>query len=230
METAIDQSDDLTRLFNSGGSDDRPAWVADDYDYLEQALPGFSKARLIVKAAGDSTGPLRFRGTKFDFYRFANRFRLATAFRGMNLEGFSEETADGYASLTRVLFAWSAFEGYAELANDPSPPYPALFSNYPKSHISGLARLCRDQDPENRLGEFLKEHSQSGYQVTFLEKFQKGHDLAVLTHAACVRHIFVHGRLTAHPNKLPAQNLTAICNALAQFLIDFMRSDFDGRV
>ncbi len=207
-----------------------PRMAENEYDYLEQALPGFSKGRLIVKAAGDSIDPLRFKGTKFDFYRFANRFRLATAFRSMELEGFSSETADGYASLTRVLFAWSAFEGYAELANDPIPPYPALFSNYPKSRIHQLAHLCRKQDPENRLGEFLKEHSQSGYQLSFLEKFQKGNDLAVLTHAACVRHIFVHGRLTAHPNKLAAENLTVICNALAQFLIDFIRSDFDGRV
>jgi len=201
-----------------------------EYDYLEQALPGFSKARLIIKGAGDSVCPLRFTGSKFDFYRFANRFRLAYSFRGMNLDGFSPETSDGYASLTRVLFAWSAFEGYAELANDPIPPYPALFSYHPKHHIRDLARICREEDPENKLGVFLKEHSQSDYQVNFLERFQKGHDLAVLTHAACVRHIFVHGRLTAHPNGLPAQNLTTICNALAQFLIDFMRDDFDRRV
>jgi len=201
-----------------------------EYDYLELALPGFSKARLIIKGAGDSIRHLGFKGSKFDFYRFANRFRLAHSFRGMNLDGFSPETSDGYASLTRVLFAWSAFEGYAELANDPAPPYPALFSYHPKHHIKDLARVCREQDPENRLGVFLKEHSQSGYQVSFLEKFQKGHDLSVLTHAACVRHIFVHGRLTAHPNGLPAQNLTTICNALAQFLIDFMRVDFDRRV
>ncbi len=66
-----------------------------EYDYLEQALPGFSKARLIVKTAGDSIRPLGFKGNKFDFYRFANRFRLATSFQGMNLEGFTEETSLG---------------------------------------------------------------------------------------------------------------------------------------
>lgn len=64
-----------------------------EYDYLDQALPGFSQARLIVKAAGDSTRPLGFKGSKFDFYRFANRFRLATSFRGMDLEGFTPETS-----------------------------------------------------------------------------------------------------------------------------------------
>ena len=201
-----------------------------EYDYLEQALPGFSKARLIVKAAGDSTRPLGFKGSKFDFYRFANRFRLATSFRGLNLAGFEEETADGYGALTRVFFSWSAFEGYTELADDPAPPYRTLFAHHPRLYIRDLAKLCREQDPENKLGEFLKEHAQSAPQVIFLTKFQEGMDLAVLTHAACIRHIFAHGRLTAHPNGLPAQNLTAICSALSHFLIEFMRSDFASRV
>jgi hypothetical protein len=55
-------------------------------------------------------------------------------------------------------------------------------------------------------------------------------DLAVLTHAACIRHIFAHGRLTAHPNGLPAENMTAICDALSSFITDFIRSDFHRMV
>ena len=201
-----------------------------EYDYLEQALPGFTKARLIVKAAGDSIRPLGFKGSKFDFYRFANRFRLATAFQGMNLEGFTEETTTGYSSLTRVFFSWSAFEGYTELADDPAPPYRTLFAHHPRQYIRNLANLCREQDPQNLLGAFLEEHAQSAPQVIFLKKFREGNDLAVLTHAACIRHIFAHGRLTAHPNGLPAENLAGICNALSCFLIDFIRSDFDRRL
>jgi hypothetical protein len=201
-----------------------------EYEYLEQALPGFSKARLIVKGAGDSIRPLGFKGSKFDFYRFANRFRLATSFRGMDLEGFSPETADGYGALTRVFFSWSAFEGYTELADDPAPPYRTLFAHHPRHHIRDLAILCREQDPDNKLGEFLYEHAQSAPQVIFLKKFREGNDLAVLTHAACIRHIFAHGRLTAHPTGLQAQNMTSICNALSGFISDFIRSDFDRRV
>lgn len=201
-----------------------------EYDYLEQALPGFSKARLIVKAAGDSIRPLGFKGSKFDFYRFANRFRLATSFRGMDLEGFSPETTNGYGALTRVFLTWSAFEGYTELADDQAPPYRTLLAHHPRHHIKDLAKLCRMQDPENKLGAFLTEHAQSAPQVIFLTKFQEGMDLAVLTHAACIRHIFAHGRLTAHPNGLPAENMTTICNALSGFITDFIRSDFDRRV
>lgn len=70
-----------------------------EYEYLEQALPGFSQARLIVKGAGDSIRPLGFKGSKFDFYRFANRFRLATSFQGMNLGGDAPTTAYGGGNL-----------------------------------------------------------------------------------------------------------------------------------
>ncbi len=74
-----------------------------EYDYLEQALPGFGKARLMVKAAGDSIRPLGFKGSKFDFYRFANRFRLATSFQGMKLE--SREVTSPYSGFSRELIS-----------------------------------------------------------------------------------------------------------------------------
>jgi len=193
-------------------------------------LPGFTRARENVKAAGGSIRPIGFKGSKFDFYRFANRFRLAISFQGMNLEGFTEETTTGYSSLTRVFFTWSAFEGYTELADDQAPPYRTLFVHHPRHHIRNLAKLCREQDPQNLLGAFLEEHAKRAPQVIFLKKFREGNDFAVLTHAACIRHIFAHGRLTAHPKGLPAENMTAICDALSGFLADFIRSDFNRRV
>jgi hypothetical protein len=201
-----------------------------EYEHLEQALPGFTRARKLVKASGDSTRSLGFKGSKFDFYRFANRFRLAISFRGLDLEGFTPETTSGYGALTRVFFAWSAFEGYTELAGDPAPPYRTLFTYHPRHHIRELAKLCREQDLEDKLGAFLTEHAQSAPQVIFLERFREGNDFAVLTYAACIRHIFAHGRLTAHPNGLPSENITAICNALCTFLSSFIQSDFARRV
>ena len=38
-----------------------------DYEYLESALPGFTEARDIIKAAGDSVFPLQHKGSKFPF-------------------------------------------------------------------------------------------------------------------------------------------------------------------
>jgi hypothetical protein len=200
-----------------------------DYAHLETALPGFSRARGIVKADGDSIAALGFVGSKFDFYRFANRFRLVTCFEGLRLEGFTEETASGYEALTRVFFAWSAFERYAEMANDRAP-YRALFAHHPRKHIHGLAAHCRSLDPEHKLIGFLLEQSILPAHATFLARYRDGHDFSVLTLAASMRHIFAHGILTAHPNGLPAENLANIGRSLGNFLIHFVREDFSRRL
>ena len=203
--------------------------MADDHAHLEAALPGFSRARTLVKANGDSIAALGFSGTKFDFYRFANRFRLAVSFRGMSLDGFTDETAAGYDALTRVFFAWSAFERYADLAND-RPPFRALFAHHPRRHVHELAAHCRSLDPEQRLCTFLVSQSILPTHETHLQRYRDGHDFSVLTLAASIRHIFAHGILTAHPNGLPAANLANIGRSLGNFLVHFIRCDFSRRL
>jgi hypothetical protein len=199
------------------------------YPYLEEALPGFHRGRAVLKVAGDSLTDLGFVGTKYDFYRFANRLRLAACFGGLHLKGFGEDTAAGYDALTQVFFTWSAFERYADLAND-RPPFRALFAHHPRSTVHELAAFCRGQDPEHKLVGFLITQSLLPVHETHLTRYRDGHDFSVLTLAACIRHIFAHGHLTANPYRLPAGNLVLICCALHQFLLDFMRSDFLRRV
>ena len=202
---------------------------ADSYPYLEEALPGFHRGRVLVKAAGDSLAGLGFIGTKFDFYRFANRLRLAACFGGLHLRGFTDDTAAGYDALTQVFFTWSAFERYADLAND-RPPFRTLFAHHPRAKVHELAALCRAQDPEHKLVGFLITQSLLPVHETHLARYRDGHDFSVLTLAACIRHIFAHGHLTANPYRLPSMNLIIICCALNDFLLDFIRCDFLRRV
>ncbi len=199
------------------------------YPYLEEALPGFHRGRALIKGAGDSLSVLRFIGEKQAFYRFANRLRLAVCFGGLHLKGFGEDTAMGYDALTQVFFTWSAFERYADLAND-RPPFRELFVHHPRKAVQDLATLCRAQDPEQKLVEFLITQSLLPVHETHLRRYRDGHDFSVLTLAACIRHIFAHGHLTANPYRLPSSNLVIICCALNDFLLDFIRSDFLRRV
>jgi hypothetical protein len=58
--------------------------MSDDHSHLDAALPGFSRARGIVKANGDSIAALGFLGSKFagiHFIRtdFERRLSLAEA-------------------------------------------------------------------------------------------------------------------------------------------------------
>lgn len=206
-----------------------PNSPANAYPYLEEALPGFHRGRALVKAAGDSLAVLGFVGLKQDFYRFANRLRLAACFGGLHLKGFTEETASGYDGLTQVLFTWSAFEMYADLAND-RPPFRELFKHHGRLRFVNLGKVCREQDPDGKLVEFLIQQALLPVHETHLAKYREGDPYAVLTLAACIRHIFAHGHLTANPYRLPAQNLVIICRALHDFLMNFICEDFLRRV
>ncbi|MEI6033369.1 MAG: hypothetical protein WCS65_03685 [Verrucomicrobiae bacterium] len=46
---------------------------------------------------------LGFLGDKFEFCRFATRYRMAVRFTGIQLEGFGENTERGYSALRRTL-------------------------------------------------------------------------------------------------------------------------------
>ncbi|TDU67132.1 hypothetical protein EI77_03333 [Prosthecobacter fusiformis] len=199
------------------------------YPYLEEVLPGFHRGRAVVKEAGDAMGLLGFIGVKQEFYRFANRLRLAACFGGLHLKGFTDDTATGYDALTQVFFTWSAFERYADLAN-ARPPFRELFAHHPRQRVHELATLCRAQDPEHKLVGFLITQALLPVHEMYLARYRDGHDFSVLTLAACIRHIFAHGHLTANPYRLPSANLVVICCALNDFLLDFIRSDFLRRV
>ena len=80
------------------------------HQHLEDVLPGLSDARIIIKSADDNIFPLQYKGNKFDFYRFANRYRMARELREIILDSFKKATQDGYSALTRVFLVWSVFE------------------------------------------------------------------------------------------------------------------------
>ncbi|NNC87233.1 MAG: hypothetical protein HKN82_02095 [Akkermansiaceae bacterium] len=199
-----------------------------DHPHLESALPGFSEARGIIKAAGDSVFPLQYRGTKFDFYRFANRFRMAVRFRGISLADFGDETEAGYSALTRVFLVWSVFERYSELAGDP-PPYRQLLSLVPRIELARVADHIERHDPEKRLYDFLYDQSLEQNRG-FLDRYRNGDRCGIVFYAAAIRHIYVHGHLTAHPNKCEATDVVSICDELAEFVLGLMRDDFARRV
>ena len=61
-----------------------------------------------------------------DVNRFGARYRLASAFKGLNLGGYSDTTAQGYDALTRVTLAWSAFEALLKATGRTRHDIPAL--------------------------------------------------------------------------------------------------------
>ena len=75
-----------------------------EHQYLDEVLPGFSDAQLLIKASGDSIKPFGFLGDKYEFYRFANRYRMTVRFTAIQLDGFGEDTERGYSALRKRCF------------------------------------------------------------------------------------------------------------------------------
>jgi hypothetical protein len=199
-----------------------------EYQHLEDVLPGFTDARDIIKGADDSIFPLQYKGDKFEFYRFANRYRMAKRFRGIELDGFEDSTQDGYSALIRVFLVWSVFERYTNLAGDP-PPYGQLLSLVPKFDFNKLADHIERHDTEHKLYDFLYDLSLEGSRH-YLERYRDGDRRGVIFYAAAIRHIYAHGHLTAHPNGCNPDDVLTICDALADFLLELMQKDFTRRV
>ena len=195
---------------------------------LEDALPGFIRARELIKAADDSIRGLDMLGSKFDFYRFANRYRLALQFRGVVIDGFDDGTVGGYSALTRLFIVWSVFERYCELTGEHAP-YSRLLSRAGRAKLEELALAFIAHDPQRKLFEFLMAQSLENNRKN-LERFASGDPRGVVAVAAALRHIFAHGHLTAHPNGSRAEDLSAICGTFSDFFLDLMRQDFRRRV
>ena len=199
-----------------------------EYDYLDQVLPGFCEARALIKDNGDSLKTFGFLGDKFEFYRFANRYRMTTRFRAIELDGFGEATEAGYSALTRTFFAWSVFERYTDLCGIHCP-YGPFFTYIPKIEMSKLANVIDRADSEYRLFDHLRSQSLPQNQDQ-LDRFRSGDRRAVIFYAAAIRHIYVHGHLTASPNKCESDNVQTICHAISDFLLKGIREDFQRRL
>ena len=171
-----------------------------EYDYLDQVLPGFCEARALIKDNGDSLKTFGFLGDKFEFYRFANRYRMTTRFRAIELDGFGEATEAGYSALTRTFFAWSVFERYTDLCGIHCP-YGPFFTYIPKIEMSKLAQVIDRADPEYRLFDHLCSQSPPQNQDQ-LDRFRSGDRRAVVFYAA----------------------------AISDFLLDAIRDDFQRRL
>ncbi len=206
-----------------------PTRVELDYKYLDAALPGFVKARGIIKKNKDSVAMFEFRGDKFEFYRFVNRYRMALRFKGVKLEGFGAETEKGYSGLTRIFLCWSVFERYAELAGI-WPPYRDFFHHVPRHELSALTKIILRNDPQKKLFDFLRQKLKDDLHKQSLDRFGKGDSWAVIYYASALRHIYVHGHLTASPQGCSPENIAMICNEVSRSLLHWISGDFDRRL
>jgi len=155
--------------------------------------------------------------------RFGARYRLAKAFKGLNLDGYTNATARGYDALTRATLTWSAFELFLLATRRDKTAIPAISAAF---DFRPCLEELRKADPEGRFFKFVFEGLDSAAQKAEVDKFLKGAPCCAITLARAVRHIYIHGPLTPNANQASPDLVEAACNRLSQQLVEIMDREF----
>ncbi len=163
-----------------------------------------------------------------DINRFAGRVRLAKNFRGINLEGYSQETISGYNAFFLVFLTHSALERFNEI-------------NSFGLDLDKLNPLIAAYNPEKVIQEFV-EKDKKGLFYNFLYKRVndklklklsdcRSYNSTNVAHiSASIRHIFAHGHLCAHSNGINPKDVYSICISISDFLLKFMDAEFAKKI
>lgn len=165
-----------------------------------------------------------------DVSRFLARYRLADSFRGVTLDRYAAGTVAAYSSLLRLFLAWSAFEQFAVVIG--------LRTRATLEHDRIDALLARHPSPRATVALRSTGRTFLEYMTTFVDSpslkariLGRNQDPpSAGSVARGLRHTFAHGPLTVHGGGKRPKRLSALANALADWLLDVMRVEFEERV
>jgi hypothetical protein len=175
---------------------------------------------------GHSAGTMGLRGTAGDVARWASRVKLARKFRSLDVDDYSALTLLGYSAFFRVFLTHSALERYLSLVGLSDDGFnEALLPHEPSKAIKEFF----ERDRSGKLFDFLHPRLNSKLQAK-LKKCRDGASVNVSCVSAAVRHIFVHGHLGANTHDINPRQVARSCNAISDFLLTFMETDFTQRI
>jgi len=177
-------------------------------------------------APRSSPGLLNLTGTVGDVNRFGARFRLAKAFKGLELDGYTEPTASGYSALCRVFLTWSAFEQFMTAIGVKQSGLAALLAKHDTVRLQGDIRAI---DTNDRFYRFICAKVNQRHQRELVNYLNA--DPCNITYlASAIRHIFAHGSLTPNANQVDPCVAIAVCDKLSEVMLHIMDTEFSERI
>jgi hypothetical protein len=154
--------------------------------------------------------------------RFANRFRLATAFVRIELDNYTANTIMGYNALFRVFLVWSAFERFLRAIGQKQDTILPILTPYaPADSIE----FIRQHDEHELFYDFVYNRVDKRHQHHL--RVYKDRTLINITYwASAVRHLFAHGHLSAHPGGCEPTTIKCICDRISKFHLHVMEEEF----
>jgi hypothetical protein len=126
------------------------------------------------------------------------------------------------------LLAHSALELYLRITGQE---FGAIESAHKARQSERLiADIFETHDRDGKLFDFLIAHLDNKDLRRDLTKCRDKTCCNVGIISKAIRHIFVHGHLTANPNRMKPERVHRICQKVSTFLVEFMDDEFHGRM
>lgn len=201
---------------------------SDSHDDLKQWETYCQLVSTDKRGVRHSSTVMGFAASGSEIARFAYRYRLASAFRGLSFNGYNSETVNGYEALFRLFLVYSAFERFMNAVGTNSNSVDRLLKSYGGEDC--FARF-KTADPANGLLSFLESKAKKPALKKALKDAIDGNPVSVERLAAAVRHIFAHGYLTPYDGGDleiggTASTVIAACSILSEFLMCVMDAEF----
>ena len=158
-----------------------------------------------VRLSGDSGGIELAR-----WARFAARYRVATAYRGVRFSGIGAATTRGYSAALGVFLAYSALEACLTAAGQPGGKVP------------GRIDLMLADRLRTALGGSLgiEEELSSERLRIQLRRFFSGDDDDIMVPARAIRHLVAHGVFTPSGGRTVTRGAALALQDLADATLD----------
>ena len=179
--------------------------------------------------AVDNGVPLKRFGLKSsrpEVFRFANRYRVAGACRGIVLQGYSHETVVGYGGLLRVFVTWSAVEQYLTVTNQKKREDELLDPD----ENSRLVDRIRNIDAQGVLFCAVASRTTGRNLRCDVESYLNGDSVSVFVLVRALRNVFVHGDLAPGSNSASPGIAHRIADAICPAILAAIYRDFSSRV
>ena len=152
---------------------------------------------------------------------FAERYKLARAFKGIKLDGYADATVAAHSALMRLFFAYSALEQFHK-AVKPERGNIHLSKRWASQASTPAADLKGSDD----IVQFLIKIVSSESLKKKLLAFHRGEHDNVLIVATALRHAVAHGFMVVHPESVSAKTSEVFCNQLAKLLLTIADQSF----
>jgi hypothetical protein len=179
----------------------------------------------VIAPGPDLLGHLN--GSAGDINRFGARYRVANAYKGVELRGYSGTTNQGYVELFRIMLVWSAFELFMDVVI--ATKQADLTPIFVKHGLADIQAKIRAIDVNDLLFKFIygrvkKQHKDE------LDNYFKDDPCNVAYLASAIRHVFAHGDLTPNSGGAEPEVVAEICRLISSSLMKMMNDEFAARV